>query len=261
MSRSNWYGFREAVSSGGNITYFGGGQAARLSAPDTNARAALYWEVPAIPGTTYRARFHARVTQGMGTEEEPLFVVDYPSIASPVQSVNLSSVWEEYTVSYTVPFDASPEAGDIVAMAFGVFTDKVGELEVTRPQFDVLNSPIILPNMMRESRQFSGGRWTAHPGGDLVQHLVVVEDRSSSGVLSTPVTWPIEFFPAGEVPPDGSESVVVHVTLRSGVPQNVPSFSVNNVSETGCDVLVERTTSTNSVLHLTAYGRWKGYDG
>lgn len=252
-----WFGFRESVAGDGTIEYFSGGQAVRLSSYTASSgnRANLYWEALAVPGVTYMAKFSARVTAGFSGSEEPTFVIDYPISTNPVKELRLSEQWQEYAVSYTVPFDAKPEDGERVQLAFGVFSDRTGEVEFTRPLVSALNEPFVASQMMRWGEKTDDGFWLAYPTGELIQYLVAQESRSSSGQLATHVTFPREFADVG-IPPDNTKPFAAQVTSYTTT-ENVERVSVGNEAIDGCDVFITRSTSISTVFAVHAIGRWK----
>jgi hypothetical protein len=159
---SVWKGFRESKAGAGSITYYANNQAARLKSEATSGdRATLYYEPPAIPGTTYQLVYKARITDGSGATA-PFGAVDYPSTGNLVDRFDYTNEWREYVTTFTVPYDADPEGGDIVAFAIGVFTAQLGELEITRPVITVVGSqqpPEV--GFVRDVLYLGNGIWNA----------------------------------------------------------------------------------------------------
>ena len=101
---------------------------ARFRSYNTTSRSYGRIQFPAIPGITYTAKFSARKLTG-----NPRIVIDYPAIGAVVSNLPINNdEWEQYVLSYTVPFD-SVYISDVVTFVFGLTTNDIGELEVTYP--------------------------------------------------------------------------------------------------------------------------------
>ena len=107
-----------------------------------------------------------------------------------------------------------------------------------------------------ESDSNANGRFVKYSDGTMICYLVRLETRTSSGVHTTSVAFPAAFV-SSPIPPLNDESVNVQVSLRTGVPATAVNITTDAITLTGCNVLVDRSTATTSIFHLTATGRWK----
>lgn len=260
MSRSAWYGVRESVDGDGVITYFGNGQAARLNSQLTTSgnRATLYWQGLAIPGSTISFSFSARATQNSGGADAPFIAVDYPETGTIVREQKLSSIWQSYEMNFTVPYDSDPDNLASVTLGLGVFTAQSGEIEVTRPLVRTLNEPFNLSSVMRESQNTAEGTWTALPGGELIQTVFVLENRSESGLLTTEFDWPREFYPVA-YPNSGNRPAGVSLNVLTPRPDLVTA-AVSDITVSGGTIVADRSSATNNRFCVTAFGRWKPFN-
>lgn len=102
-----------------------------------------------------------------------------------------------------------------------------------------------------ENGSNSNGDYTKFADGTLIVSMRGTENRSSSGVNTTTLTYPHVFSE------DISDTGSVDATLNTSVPETATNISVSGTySRTTIDILIDRSSTTNSAFYITVTGRW-----
>lgn len=107
-----------------------------------------------------------------------------------------------------------------------------------------------------ESGSNANGTYIKFPDGTMICNMQVQENRSTTGVRATAVTFPATF--ANVVIPGGYNTLPVNVsvTCLTTRPDVAIGISVWDITTTGCTIYIDRTTTTNTPIMVTCYGRW-----
>jgi len=243
-----WVGFNESVVGDGAVTYFANNTAVRLKSTLTTSgnRAFLAYEVRATPGITVEVTFSARITENADGGNAPRFIIDWPSGQSPVTSTALSGEWQEYRLSYTVPFTSNPDGGDFVRCAFGVFTSNSGEVEFTRPLFSTKFSEAPSVRIV-ESGSSGGDSWVRFSDGTQIVRGKVTISPVANEATDAIFTYPVPF---------SSPPIVVATTEAKSAVVTRPAMLSSTPTTTQCVINIIRTNTTSTTNHVTAHGFW-----
>ena len=170
-------------------------------------------------------------------------------------------------------FPSSPTDGQIFGKYYfdetvGAWL-KFGDLEVTgdlqRDGSDVYTRDDIVGTVSQsggvptgaiiERDSNANGRWIRFADGTQIVHGDFRESRSSTGVLTTPWTFPVAFVDA-TVNPNNNVNYSISASLRSTVPQNFTNISTFNETNAGLTFYIDRSTTPNSQFSAIVIGRW-----
>jgi hypothetical protein len=107
-----------------------------------------------------------------------------------------------------------------------------------------------------ESGSNANGSYLKFPNGTLICFMNRTETRTASGVLTTLMTFPVEFATSATIPPRNIDYYVPIVTMNTTVPNAALNIVVSNPTSTTIEVRIDRTTATSTVFFLTCIGRW-----
>jgi hypothetical protein len=103
----------------------------------------------------------------------------------------------------------------------------------------------------------ANGEFVRYADGTQICRIHFTEDRSDIGDLVSTLTYPAAFADIPTGPSFGVDRAAISCIARSGAGSGTSiDWRVNNVGTTSFDLRVNRNTSTNTALLITASGRW-----
>jgi len=103
----------------------------------------------------------------------------------------------------------------------------------------------------------ANGSFVKYADGTQICFINFTENRSSSGVLVSTLTYPSAFADIDIPPNNAADRAILSCELRSAAAfTTTVEWRVNDVGTTTFDLRVDRSTTANSVFLITAMGRW-----
>ena len=99
----------------------------------------------------------------------------------------------------------------------------------------------------------ANGQFVRYADGTMICTMTRTENRSSSGLRSTTVTYPSTF--AAALSTDGTVDATL-VTTRPDIATTISVDDPATTTATSCVITINRSTSTSTTFFITATGRW-----
>jgi hypothetical protein len=100
----------------------------------------------------------------------------------------------------------------------------------------------------------SNGRWIRYADGTQIALINRIENRSSSGLLTTGVTLPVTFANASIGPQ--TRLYVANATMFTTRPDNATNIGISDFTTTTLNVHIVRSNQTNTAFGVVVGGRW-----